>query len=282
MNKKRQAKKAETFRELHLDPKLLVLPNIWDPVGARLLEHLGFPAVATASAAVAYALGYDDGEVIEFDTMVDMVGRVAASVDVPLTADIERGYADSPDGVATNARAIVDAGAVGINIEDSLSEGGALRPVLEQCDRIRAIRAMADAEGVPIVINARTDVWMSKTDAAAKEKTEETIERARAYLDAGADCIYPITLADLDILTKVHQSLKAPLNVYASPAAPSMQELERAGISRLSLGPGLLKASLATMKAVALGLKNYEPYSAFTDNAMPTSEILRFIRKDRT
>lgn len=281
MDKKQQAKKAETFRELHRDPKLLVLPNIWDPLGARLLQHLGFPAVATASAAVAYSLGYNDGEVIAFDTMIDVVRRIAESVDVPLTADIERGYADSPEGVAENARAILDAGAVGINIEDSFSERGALRPVTEQCDRIRAIRAMADREGIPLVVNARTDVWLSKKDASAEEKIEEIIDRARAYLDAGADCIYPITLGDLDILASVYAAIKAPINVYATTGAPPMRELEQAGISRLSLGPNLLKASLATMKAVALGLKNYEPYDVFTDNAMPIPEILGFVRRER-
>ena len=149
MSRKAQIAKAEAFLALHLDPKLLVLPNIWDPLGARLLQHLEFPAVATASAAVAYSLGYDDGQRITLEAMLDVVRRVAESVDIPVSADIEGGYADTPDGVAQNVREVIRAGAVGINLEDGLYEGGPLRPVDGQCERIRAARAMADREGVP-------------------------------------------------------------------------------------------------------------------------------------
>lgn len=274
-----QSARAERFRALHLEPRLLVLPNIWDPLGALMLQELGFPAVATASAAVAYSLGRDDGERIGFDEMLGVIERIAAAVDVPLTADIERGYGATEREVADNVGRVLVTGAVGINIEDSFSEGGALRPAEEQCARIAAARARAGRDGVPLVINARTDVWLGGFPESKEQRLEETIRRARAYLDAGADCIYPIGLVDLEALSSIRAATEAPLNVYASAAAPPMRELEAAGVSRLSLGPGLIRASLTAMKQVAEELARYGSYDAFTRDAISSEEIRRYIRE---
>ncbi|MGH7454384.1 MAG: isocitrate lyase/PEP mutase family protein [bacterium] len=216
MDKKLQIQKAEKFLALHHDPKLLVLPNIWDPLGARLLQSLGYPAVATASAAVAFSLGYDDGQKIGFAEMLEVIRRIAASVEVPLTADIERGYAENPEEIAENIRQVLLAGAVGINLEDSTGEGGELYPIDFQCARIRAVRAMADREGIPLVINARTDVFLRGASGSKSEKIAETIARAKAYLDAGADCNYPITVGDIETLKLIRDATRAPINVYAS------------------------------------------------------------------
>lgn len=278
---KAQVKKAEDFLALHHDPKLLVLPNIWDPLGARLLEELGYPAVATASAAVAFSLGYDDGEQITFDTMIDVIRRIADSVTVPLTADFERGYADDPEDAADNVRQVIRAGAVGVNIEDSTKTWGTLYPTDVQCDRIRAVRAAADLEDFPLVINARTDVFYQGQDGSHADKTAETIARARAYLDAGADCIYPITVGDIETLRQILDAIHAPINVYAPMATTPMRKLEAAGISRLSLGPGMIKASLTRMKEIALALLNYDDYEVFTDGTMSTDELRRYLSKDR-
>ena len=279
MNVERQKEKADRLLGLHHEPKLLVLPNIWDPLGAGLLQELGFPAVATASAAVAYSLGYDDGQRITFDAMLEVIARIAEAVEVPLTADIESGYAESPDDLAANVRRVLHAGAVGINLEDSFEEGGALRPIEAQCERIRAARAIARSEGIALVINARTDVFMQAGDRSRDDRIVETIERAQAYREAGADCIYPIPVGDLETLAPIQAAVDAPLNVYASGWAAPMRELEAAGIARLSLGPGLLKASLATMKRVALELQNYGSYGVFTQDAPKSEEILRYVRK---
>lgn len=281
MNKSAQIQKAEAFLKLHHDSKILVLPNIWDPLGARLLEKLGYPAVATASAAVAFSLGYDDGQKISFDTMLETVARIAASVKVPMTADIEGGYATEPEAVAENIRKILHAGAVGINFEDSTSEGGPLHPIDFQCARIQAIRNIAQKEGIPLVINARTDVFIRRGSDTAEEKLEETITRAKAYLDAGADSIYPIILNDADMLRKLYEKIKAPINVYAMASTPPMRELEKMGISRLSLGPGLIKASLTTMKRIAMELQNYGSYDLFTKNMIPSEEVKEYVRKDK-
>ena len=278
MDKTTQIQKAEKFLALHHEPKLLVLPNIWDPLGARLLEGLGYPAVATASAAVAYSLGYDDGQKIKFDAMLDVIERIASSVAVPMTADIERGYAEHPQEIAENIRQVMHAGAVGINFEDSSFEGGPLQPIDFQCERIQAIRNMADKEGIPLVINARIDVFMRSADISRSEKIAETISRGKAYLDAGADCLYPIGPGDVETLKRIREETEAPINVYASKLAASMKELAAIGISRLSLGPGLIRASLTTMRNVARELLDYGPYDSFSaDDIMTSDEIRKYI-----
>lgn len=269
--------KAVEFRRLHQGPELLVLPNIWDPLGARLLRSLGYPAVATASAAVAYSLGYDDGEKITFTAMLDVIRRIAGSVEIPLTADLERGYANTPQGVAKNARRALQAGAVGINLEDSHSEGGPLRPVEEQCARIRAVRTMADGEGVPLVINARTDVFLGIGVLPAEQKVQEAVSRGKAYLQAGADCLYPIGAGDRETLILLVEQTGAPINVYARQGVISMAELKEIGVRRLSLGPNLLRASLEAMRKVAMNLQSSGDYELFGDDVMTSSEIQKIV-----
>ncbi len=275
MDKTTQIQKAEKFLALHHEPKLLVLPNIWDPLGARLLEGLGYPAVATASAAVAYSLGYDDGQKIKFAAMLDVIERIASSVAVPMTADIEGGYAEHPQEIAENIRQVMHAGVVGINFEDSSFEGGPLQPIDFQCERIQAIRNMADKEGIPLVINARIDVFMRSADISRSEKIAETISRGKAYLDAGADCLYPIGPGDVETLKRIREETEAPINVYASKLAASMKELAAIGISRLSLGPGLIRASLTTMRNVARELLDYGSYDSFSAEDIMTSDEIR-------
>lgn len=279
MDNKAQRKKAEAFLTLHHDPKLLVLPNIWDPVGARMLEGVGFPAVATASAAVAFSLGYDDGQKITFDTMLDTITRIAGAVDVPVTADVESGYARDLDDLADNIRRVIRAGAVGINLEDSTRQGGPLRDIEDQCDRLLAARAAADLEDIPLVINARIDVFMRDVGPGDRaELVKETIERAKAYTTAGADCIYPILAGDLETLELIRREVPAPINVYGCESAAPMRDLEAAGISRLSIGPWLLKAGLTRMKEVAVALQDYGSYDVFTNGTMTTEEVRRFVR----
>jgi len=272
-----QSRKAADFLALHHGPKLLVLPNIWDAAGARMLESMGYPAVATASSSLANSLGYDDGQLISFDALLDAVRRIVSAVAVPVTVDIERGYADTPKGIAENVRRLIRTGVVGLNIEDSTVEGGPLISAGEQAQRIRAIREMADGEGVHVVINARIDVYLGGFPGTYSQKLAETIDRARIYLDAGADCIYPITLGDLSALKALRDATHAPINVYANATAPSMRDLEAAGVSRLSLGPWMMRASLATLHAIARDLLDYGAYDRFVKGALPRDEIRKFL-----
>ncbi len=279
MDREAQSEKAATFLALHLAPELLVLPNIWNPLGARMLVGLGYPAVATASAAVAYSLGFDDGERIEFSTMLGVIRSIAAAIDVPLTADIESGYADGLDGLTENVREVLRAGAVGINIEDSPRERGPLRPAADQCNRIRAARVAAEQEGVPLVINARIDTFLGGFEGSRGDKIEETIRRARAYLEAGADCIYPIGPGDIETLAAIREATEAPINVYAHARTAPMRELEAAGVSRLSLGPNLLKAAFTTVRDAARRLRTDGSYEPFTRGVISSEEIRGYLRE---
>src|SRR3989337_903043 len=193
-----QKKKAENFLSLHKAEKILLLPNIWDPIGARIVEAKGFPAVATASAAISSSLGYKDGEKIKFTTHLEIIKRIAASVELPVTADIESGYASDLSQLIENINQLIDTGAVGINLEDNNVVEGKLRSIDEQCDRIEAVRETAESRGVHLVINARTDCFLSKENKPKEELISETIKRANKYIEAGADCIYPVGILELE------------------------------------------------------------------------------------
>jgi 2-methylisocitrate lyase-like PEP mutase family enzyme len=224
-----QDAKAELLRRLHRGPSLLVLPNAWDVASAKRLAALpGCRALATTSAAVARSLGWEDGEQIPRDTMVEAVGRIAAAVDSPVTADLEAGYGD-PVGTA---RAAWAAGAVGMNFEDSPDDR--LLPLEEQVELIRAVRA-----AVPeLVLNARVDVFVNGSGDLG-----EAVERANAYLAAGADCAYPI-LCPAAAIEELVRRIDGPVNVMVTPETPAPAELERLGVARLTWGGGLARAAL--------------------------------------
>jgi 2-methylisocitrate lyase-like PEP mutase family enzyme len=272
-----QAVKARELLDLHADPKLLVLPNAWDPLSARIVAGLGFPAVATASAAIAFSLGFDDGEQMPFETMLEVIGRVARAVDVPVTADVERGYAVDREELADNVERIIEAGAVGINLEDSLVEGGDLRSVDEQCERLCAVRERADALGIHLVVNARTDVYLRGGGYTTTAQMNEVVTRSKAYLQAGADCIYPIPRGDVATLHEILDRTGAPLNAFASAQAATPRELEAIGVARLSVGPGLLRAGATAVERAARQLRDEGSYEAFTTDALSSDDLRRYL-----
>jgi 2-methylisocitrate lyase-like PEP mutase family enzyme len=232
-----QSQKAAAFRRMHDDLPILVLPNAWDVASAKELAAVpGCRALATSSAAVARALGWEDGERAPVSEMVEAARRIAAAVEVPVTADLERGYGD-PVGTA---RAAWDAGVVGINVEDSTRAG--LVPVEEQVDVIRAIRA----EVPELVVNARVDVFLG----IGRGDVAEAAERANAYLAAGADCTYPILAPPESIAALVHR-IDGPVNVIASRGTPPPAELEELGVARLTWGSGLATVAYAEAVRVA-------------------------------
>jgi 2-methylisocitrate lyase-like PEP mutase family enzyme len=190
-----QAAKAEAFRALHHAPPLLLMANAWDAITARLFEAEGFAAVATTSGGVSWAVGYADGEAAPWDEVVGQTARIARAVKVPVTADIEGGFGATPEAVARSIQDIVGAGAVGVNLEDGLPGPAPIRPLDDAVARIRAAREAANAAGVPIVINARTDLYLKQIGDEAS-RFDEAVARGKAYLAAGADCFYPITLRD--------------------------------------------------------------------------------------
>ena len=232
-----QHEKATAFRRMHREPPILVLPNAWDVASARELAGLpGCRAIATSSAAVARALGWEDGERAPAAEMVEAARRIAAAVEVPVTADLERGYGD-PVGTA---RAAWEAGVVGINVEESTRAG--LVPPEEQVEVIRAIRA----EVPELVVNARVDVFVG----IGRGDVAEAAERANAYLAAGADCTYPILAPPESIAALAHR-IDGPVNVIAGRGTPSPAELQELGVARLTWGSGLASAAYAEALRIA-------------------------------
>ncbi|MEU9826686.1 isocitrate lyase/PEP mutase family protein [Micromonospora chersina] len=235
------SRRAATLRALHRPGDPLILPNAWDPGSARAVVAAGFPAVATSSAAVAEALGHSDGEATPVAEMFAAVGRIAAAVPVPVTADLERGYGLRP---AELVERLLAAGAVGGNIEDSDPRTGRLYDVGEQADLLAGIRAAARAAGVDLVLNARVDVHL-RAYGPAEERLAEAVRRARRYRAAGADSVYPILLADPEQIRGFVTEVDAPVNVLARPGAPAPAELAALGVARISYGSGVYAAARA-------------------------------------
>jgi len=231
-----QREKADLFRRLHLEPPLLVLPNAWDVASAKVLAAVpGCRALATTSAAVARSLGFEDGEQAPRDVMVVAAGRIAAAVELPVSADLEAGYGD-PVGTA---RAAWDAGLVGINFEDS--PGDVLLPIDEQAAHIGAIRA-----AVPqLVVNARVDVFVNGTG-----DVEEAVERGNVYLRAGADCVYPI-LCPPAAIAELAGRIDGPINVLVERGVPEPADLQALGVARLTWGGGLARSAYAEAARIA-------------------------------
>jgi 2-methylisocitrate lyase-like PEP mutase family enzyme len=259
---------AARFRRLH-EARPLVLPNAWDPASARVIELAGAPAVATTSAGVSWAYGRGDGERLIREEMVEAVHRIVAAVAVPVTADIESGYGEgTAEDVAETVRAVIDAGAVGINLEDSV--GGELLLDGRQTDRIGAARAAAAALGTDLVINARTDLYLFAV-GAPEERLDAAIRRGRAYLAAGADCVFVPGVVDRDTIASLVGAMGGPLNIMAGPGAPPVRELGRLGVARVSVGPAIAQAALEVTRQAAGELLEYGTYGGM-EAALPFHE----------
>jgi 2-methylisocitrate lyase-like PEP mutase family enzyme len=252
MEKSEQVKRAQTLRALHRPPPTLLLPNAWDLMSALIFADAGYPAIATTSAGVAWALGYADGEKTPWAEVVDATARIAAAVSVPVTADIEAGYGQTPDDVARHVVEIAQAGAAGVNLEDGA--GGGLRGIEDAAARIAATRRAVSEAGLDVVINARTDVYLHGSgDAAAR--LDETVKRGKAYLAAGADCIYVFALTDLAIITSITRALAAPVNIVGRPGTPPLAALESAGVARVSIASGATMVVGSLLQQLAKDLR---------------------------
>jgi 2-methylisocitrate lyase-like PEP mutase family enzyme len=247
MTKDQQKHLAEAFRHAHRGPPLLLLPNAWDAMSARLFEAAGFGAIATTSGGVAWALGFADGEHAPWSEVVEATARIVRAVRVPVTADIEAGYGETPDQVAKSIADILQAGVVGCNLEDGTARfDQPIRPIDDAVARIRAAREAANVAGVPLVINARVDLYL-KNVGDPEARFEETVQRSKAYLAAGADCTYPFALADMDTIARLVKAVGAPINIVARAGTPPAAEFERIGVARISIAAG---ASLAVMSLI--------------------------------
>lgn len=266
-----QVAKAEAFKSLHEGPEPLVLVNAPDAAIARIVVEAGYPAVATSSAGIAWLMGYADGENIPREEMLWMVRRIAERVDVPVTADMEAGYGIEPEAVADTVKATVEAGAVGMNIEDGAI--GAPGPLLDfdlSVARIAAGREAADRTGVPAVLNARCDAFLR--GGKGPEALAETIRRCNAYREAGADCLFVPFARDAETIGAVVEGIDGPVNILAGAVSPPIPELKRLGVARVSIG-GLLSLAFATLARRAAGELGDPGTYGFAENVILHPEM---------
>lgn len=268
---------AQIFRELHYGPPILVLPNAWDAISARLFEVEGFPAIATTSAGVAAALGYPDGGVVPSREMVEAIGRIVRAVKVPVTADIEHAYGHTPDAVTEVVLRVVAAGAVGINLEDFVPGAKDLEPIPVQADKIATIRKATAKAGVPIVINARTDGFL-RGIGDPETRLPSAIDRGRAFLAAGADCVFVPGVIDRETISALVTGIGGPVNILAVAGTPPIAELQALGVARVSVGSGPMRASMAVVRDIARELKTRGTYGAFTERALRYDEVNDLLR----
>ena len=255
MNAAEQARQAENFRNMHRGPPLLLLPNAWDAISARIFAAAGFPAIATTSGGVSWALGYADGEAAPWPEVVAATARIVRVVSTPVTADIEAGFGDTPEAVGKSISEIIQAGAVGVNLEDGTPRGAApIRTVADAARRIAAAREAARAAAAPIVINARTDLYLRDIGDPAT-RFDEAVERGKAYFAAGADCFYPIGLRDTATMARLVKALMAPININVRAGSPSVAELEALGVARASTASAVALMAVSTTRQIAEEMK---------------------------
>jgi len=260
MQSSEQRKKAEAFRSMHTAEGVVLLPNIWDAATARIVEEAGFAAVATTSAGIAFAQGFPDGQKIPSEAMMAAIATIATVVSVPVTADVEAGYGETAERAAETARHVIEAGAVGMNFEDATGETN--RPLTElalQLERIKAIRETAAKLGVPLVLNARTDVYLLQVGETGK-RYDEAVRRLAAYREVGADCVFVPGLRDLPTIKRIVGDLHCPVNILGGPGSPSVRELAESGVKRISLGSGPMRATMGLLRRVAEELKTAGTY----------------------
>ena len=254
------AEKAELFRALHRGADVLVLPNAWDCMSARIFGKAGFPAIATTSAGIANTMGYPDGERIPRDEMLAVVKRIAACVEVPVTADLEGGYSD----IAGTIAGLVDSGAIGLNLEDGQHDAA------QHAQVIATARRVGLDLGIHVVINGRTDLYLAGIGDPAS-RFEHACERAIAYAAAGADCVFIPGVRDEETIRRFVQALHFPLNFLAVPGSPPVGRLKELGVARVSIGSGIARAAMAVTRRIALQVKTTGSFDGMAD-AFPYAE----------
>jgi 2-methylisocitrate lyase-like PEP mutase family enzyme len=258
----RTAERAAAFRALHRPGTPLVLVNVWDAASARLFADAGAPALATSSAAIAWSLGYADGQRLPLAELLAAVERIVRVIEVPLTVDLEEGYGATPDAVCAAVRRVADAGGVGINVEDGRHDPAVL------AEKIAAIRGL----GLPLFVNARCDTYLKQLGDADTRLTE-TERRLSRYVAAGADGVFVPGLIDLGAITHLAKATPAPLNILAFAGAPSVPALAEAGVARVSVGCGPMQATLGLARRIAQELLGPGTYDAMSAGALPVGEV---------
>lgn len=279
--KKTQVELGNQFLNLHQAPGILVLPNAWDVASARIFEDAGFAAIGTSSAGVAFSLGYPDGQKISRDEMVSAVRRIAQAATVPVTADVEAGFGTTPESVAETARAVIDAGAVGMNLEDGAEDKpGFLQDLSRQKELIVAVLEAAKSAGVPFVLNARTDIFLYGI-GPVETRLRRAAERLNAFLEAGAQCVFAPGVKDSETIGQLARGVSGPLNILATVGTPPVAELRKLGVARVSVGSGPMRATLGFLGRLARELHDDGVFAMMTQGALPYSDANRLMRCTR-
>jgi 2-methylisocitrate lyase-like PEP mutase family enzyme len=274
----RQAAQARRLLALHHAAEPLVLVNAWDVASAKIIESLGFPAVATSSAGIANAMGYPDGEAIPPALMIECVARIAAAVSVPVTADLEAGYGATVENAEETARQAIASGSVGLNLEDGTeNEAGPLVDAALHAERIRAVRRVADAAGVPLVINGRTDAFLHGQEMSRRRRMEEALSRAAQYRAAGADCIFVPGGLDRDEIAELVRGIDGPINILANERTPPLAELKALGVKRVSLGSAPMAFAMGAFRTAALEVRDLGTFD-FAARRIPYGELNDLLR----
>ena len=271
-----QKEKAELFLKYHHDKEILVLLNSWDIGSSKLIEACGYKAIATTSMGIAAALGYPDCQVIQLPEMIQVIRGIVNAIQVPVTVDIESGYGNDLKEIIESVKKIITTGIVGINIEDSINLSPELIDESEFCERISAIRSLADYLGFHLVINARTDAFYTSSDSLQK-KLSVSIKRGNKYREAGADCIFIQPVWEKETIRTLVKEINAPINILSNPGIgeglpPSVNELQELGVARLSLGSSLMKATLSLIKKIADELSVKGTYNLLSEIMTPRSD----------
>jgi len=260
-----QQEKARAFHDLHRSGRILVLPNAWDAASARIFELAGARAVATTSGGLANAFGYPDGQKMPRALLLIAVRRICETVEVPVSVDLEAGYGDSSPEVADSVGGVIDAGAVGVNIEDRMLDPTVL------VEKITAALEVSGRKDVPLFVNARTDVYL-RGAGASEERFAEAVRRLRCYETAGAHGLFAPGLSDPDTISRLVREIHRPLNLMAFAGVPPAKELERLGVARVSVAGGPMRAAMALVRRIATELIEQGTYSGFTTQAMSSAE----------
>ena len=276
-----QKRKADDFLALHHASAIFILPNAWDVASGKVFELEGFKAIGTTSAGISSTLGYADGQQMSLAENMEVVRRIVNSTPLPVSADIEAGYATSIEGVVKAARAVLDAGAIGLNLEDGTGDSAA--PLFDktlQQDKIKAVREMADAAGIRLVINARTDVYLVE-DASRHRVCVDAIDRGNAYKEAGADCIFVPDVGGLDkkAIATLVKEIDAPVNIVAGATTPPIHELQEIGVSRVSVGPRPMRAVLSLLRKIAKEWTTTGTYKLMSESTITYSEVNRWFAR---
>jgi 2-methylisocitrate lyase-like PEP mutase family enzyme len=247
-----QKEKAEVFTSLHIKGSPVILFNIWDAGGARTIEQAGAKAIATGSWSVAAANGFDDGEEIPIDMVFANLERIVSSVSLPVTLDFEGGYATDIAALKENIRRLIAAGGIGLNFEDRIVGGSGLHSIEDQSTRIKAIRDAAETAGIPLFINARTDVFLETYPAEHDEnQLQQAIERAEVYAKAGASGLFAPGLRDPNLIKKLCDVSSLPVNILVLPDTPPAETMATLGVARISYGASPYRLMTAALKEAA-------------------------------